>query len=54
MGVPVMASIHEDIAVAAAVAGSYNSDSTLAWELPYAAGVAVKRKRKSKTDKGSE
>ena len=34
--------------VAVAVAGSCNSDSTLAWEPPYAPGAAIRRKRKKK------
>ena len=34
------------IAMTVVQAGSDSSDSTLAWELPYAAGAAVKRKIK--------
>ena len=36
------------IAVAVAQAGSYSSDFTPAWALPYAAGVALKGKHKNK------
>ena len=38
-------------AVAVSVAGSHGSDSTLAWELPYATGVALKIKTKPKPKK---
>ena len=36
------------VAVAVASAGSCSSDAPLAWELPYAAGVALKLKKKKK------
>ena len=36
------------IAVALAQAGSYSSDSTLAWEPPYAVGVALEKAEKKK------
>ena len=39
------------VAVAVAKAGSYSSDSTLAWELPYATGAALKRKNKIRRKK---
>ena len=34
--------------VAVAVAGSCSSDSTTAWELPYAAGMALRAKTQKK------
>ena len=37
--------------VAVAVAGSCNSDSTLAWEPPYAPGAAIRRKRKKEKNR---
>ena len=36
------------IAVAVAVAGSYSLIRLLAWELPYAAGAALKRQKRKK------
>ena len=39
------------VAVAVVQAGSCSSDSTSAWELPYAAGVALKSKKKKKKKK---
>ena len=33
--------------------GSYSSDWTLAWESPYAAGVALKRQNKNKNKKST-
>ena len=36
------------VAVAVAQASSYSSDWTLAWEPPYAMGVALKKKTKKK------
>ena len=34
------------VAVAVAQASSYSSDSTLAWEPPYAMGAALKKKER--------
>ena len=36
------------VAVAVAVASSWSSNLTLSWELPHAAGTALKRKKKKK------
>ena len=33
------------VIVAVVQAGRYSSDSTLAWELPYAVGAALKRQK---------
>ena len=44
-----MARIWLTVAVAVAQAGSYSSDSTPVWELPYAAPAAIKKKNKNKT-----
>ena len=38
------------VAVAMAEAGSCSSDSTLAWELAYSAGVALKSKKNKQTN----
>ena len=42
------------IAVAIVQAGSYSSYLTLAWELPYAVGVALKNTKQNKTKKKKE
>ena len=46
--IPVSAQWIKDPDVAVAWASSCSSDSTPAWELPYAAGVGLKKKRKEK------
>ena len=42
------------VSVVVAQAGSCNSDLTLAWEFPYATGVALKRQQKKPVFKASK